>query len=50
MAQDPVPELLARATEVLEAEFGALPPFEPSPACRQAMARVLDGDGAPAGR
>src|ERR1700722_592545 len=28
MAKDPVPELLARATEALEAEFGALPGFE----------------------
>ena len=28
MPHDPVPELLARATEVLEAEFGALPEFE----------------------
>jgi len=32
MAKDCVPELLARATEELEAEFGALPPFdEPLP-------------------
>src|SRR3984957_15040910 len=31
MAKDPVPELLARATEALEAEFGALPKFEPEP-------------------
>ena len=28
MAKDPVPELLARATEALEAEFGTLPGFE----------------------
>jgi hypothetical protein len=28
MAKDPVPELLARATEALEAEFAALPKFE----------------------
>ena len=32
MAKDCVPELLARATEELEAEFSALPPFgEPLP-------------------
>src|SRR5271157_5011907 len=28
MAHDPVPSLLAHATEVLQAQFGALPPFE----------------------
>jgi tyrosine decarboxylase / aspartate 1-decarboxylase len=28
MAKDPVPELLARASETLDAEFGALPGFE----------------------
>jgi len=28
MAKDPVPELLAHATEALEAEFAALPPFD----------------------
>ena len=28
MVHDPVPSLLARATEQLEAEFGALPAFE----------------------
>lgn len=28
MTKDPVPELLARATEVLEAEFRELPPFD----------------------
>jgi tyrosine decarboxylase/aspartate 1-decarboxylase len=28
MVHDPVPSLLARATEILEAEFGALPVFE----------------------
>jgi tyrosine decarboxylase / aspartate 1-decarboxylase len=31
MAKDPVPELLARATEALEAQFGALPGFEAEP-------------------
>ena len=31
MAKDPVPELLARATEALEAEFTALPGFEAEP-------------------
>ncbi len=31
MPQDCVPELLARATEALEAEFGALPAFGRSP-------------------
>ena len=31
MSNDPVPGLLARATEVLEAEFGSLPVFEPAP-------------------
>jgi glutamate/tyrosine decarboxylase-like PLP-dependent enzyme len=30
MLQDPVPGLLSRATEVLEAEFSALPSFEPA--------------------
>ena len=43
MPHDPVPELLARATEVLEAEFGSLPKFEPQPATSaEAMAQVLD--------
>ncbi len=41
MAKDPVPELLARATEALEAEFGALPGFE-------AEARLGSGVGAEA--
>jgi tyrosine decarboxylase / aspartate 1-decarboxylase len=43
MAKDPVPELLARATEALEAEFGALPGFEaePGPGVGK-LARVLD--------
>src|SRR5579863_9370798 len=31
MAKDPVPELLARATDQLEAEFAALPAFEAGP-------------------
>jgi glutamate/tyrosine decarboxylase-like PLP-dependent enzyme len=30
MTHDPVPELLARATDELEREFGALPSFEPA--------------------
>ena len=43
MAKDPVPELLARATEALEAEFGALPEFEaePGPGVGE-LAAVLD--------
>src|SRR5580700_12023888 len=43
MAKDPVPELLARATAALEAEFGTLPGFEaePGPGVGE-MARVLD--------
>ena len=41
MAKDCVPELLARATEELEAEFRALPPFgEPLP--QAAMEWVLE--------
>ncbi len=45
MAHDPVPELLARATEALEREFGALPGYEaarPSDADTEAMAAVLE--------
>jgi glutamate/tyrosine decarboxylase-like PLP-dependent enzyme len=43
MAKDPVPELLARATEALEAEFGALPAFDAEPvADAEAMAGVLE--------
>ncbi len=46
MLRDPVPSLLARATEVLEAEFGALPVFETAPDFHppdlEAMARVLE--------
>jgi tyrosine decarboxylase / aspartate 1-decarboxylase len=43
MAKDPVPELLARATEALEAEFGALPGFEaePGPGLGE-LAKVLE--------
>ena len=41
MLNDPVPTLLSRATELLEAEFAALPPFQAAqdPA---AMARILE--------
>lgn len=45
MPTDPVPELLARASEVLESKFRALPPFEPATAGATdsaGMARVLD--------
>src|ERR1700678_1460438 len=43
MAKDPVPELLARATEALEAEFGALPEFEAELGLgSDAMASVLN--------
>ncbi|MGA8730425.1 MAG: aminotransferase class V-fold PLP-dependent enzyme [Terracidiphilus sp.] len=45
MSNDPVPSLLSRATEVLEAEFGSLPAFEPaleSAADLEAMQRVLE--------
>ncbi|MGB8029117.1 MAG: aminotransferase class I/II-fold pyridoxal phosphate-dependent enzyme [Terracidiphilus sp.] len=43
MAKDPVPELLARATEALEAEFGALPGFEAEPGPSLAkLAEVLE--------
>jgi tyrosine decarboxylase/aspartate 1-decarboxylase len=45
MTRDLVPGLLVRATEVLEAEFGSLPAFEPaleSAADSAAMARILD--------
>ena len=41
MPLDPVPGLLSRATEMLEAEFGALPEFGPV-ADTAAMARVLE--------
>jgi tyrosine decarboxylase/aspartate 1-decarboxylase len=44
MPNDPVPGLLARATEVLEAEFGSLPAFEPAPESTinpEAIERVL---------
>ena len=43
MPHDPVPGLLARATEVLEAEFRALPEFDVEPASSaEAMAQVLE--------
>ena len=43
MPQDPVPGLLSRATEVLEAEFRALPEFDVEPALSaEAMAQVLE--------
>src|ERR1019366_4689987 len=45
MSNDPVPSLLARATKVLEAEFGSLPAFEPasvSATDTEAMERVLE--------
>jgi glutamate/tyrosine decarboxylase-like PLP-dependent enzyme len=45
MPQDPVPGLLSRATELLEAEFAALPAFGPafeSAADPGAMTRVLE--------
>ncbi|MGA9061830.1 MAG: aminotransferase class V-fold PLP-dependent enzyme [Terracidiphilus sp.] len=42
MPHDPVPELLARATEALETEFGALPAFDAEPGeSAEAMAEVL---------
>ena len=43
MPHDPVPEMLARALETLEAEFRGLPEFEAEPdADADAMARVLE--------
>ncbi len=45
MPDDPVPDLLARATEVLEREFGTLPTFKPtrsSDGDSQAIAAVLE--------
>ena len=41
MAPDPVPHLLSRATEQLEAQFASLPPFENS-ADPAAMAQILE--------
>ena len=41
MPRDPVPGLLSRATELLEAEFAALPEFEPAVDV-EAMTRVLE--------
>jgi glutamate/tyrosine decarboxylase-like PLP-dependent enzyme len=43
MPHDPFLSLLAHAAEVLEAEFGSLPRFEPQPgASAEAMAQVLE--------
>jgi glutamate/tyrosine decarboxylase-like PLP-dependent enzyme len=43
MPHDPFIELLAHAAEILEAEFGSLPKFEPQPgAGAEAMAQVLE--------
>jgi tyrosine decarboxylase / aspartate 1-decarboxylase len=45
MQHDPVPGLLARAMEALEAEFGSLPAFHPAPANpgeAEAIARILE--------
>ncbi|MGB9406901.1 MAG: hypothetical protein WCA89_05150, partial [Terracidiphilus sp.] len=45
MPKDPVPELLSRATELLEAQFAALPALGPafeSASAPAAMARVLE--------
>jgi glutamate/tyrosine decarboxylase-like PLP-dependent enzyme len=41
LVHDPVPGLLSRATELLEAEFGALPPFEAA-LDTAAVAQVLE--------
>ena len=44
MPNDPVPGLLSRATEALDAEFGSLPAFEPafeSAADSAAMEQIL---------
>jgi tyrosine decarboxylase/aspartate 1-decarboxylase len=41
MPKDPVPGLLSRATELLEAEFKALPPFQAATWTPGAMAQVL---------
>ncbi|MGA8044045.1 MAG: aminotransferase class I/II-fold pyridoxal phosphate-dependent enzyme [Terracidiphilus sp.] len=40
MPTDPVPALLARATEALEAQFGSLPPFEPALAAADDTTRM----------
>lgn len=45
MLRDPVPALLARAAEQLEAEFAALPEFAPA-FDREAVARVLEATAA----
>ena len=45
MPHDPVSDLLSRATEVLEAEFGFLPSFEPASESdfdTEAISRVLE--------
>ena len=45
MSHDPVPDLLSRATELLEAEFAALPVVEPASETgvdSAAIARVLE--------
>jgi hypothetical protein len=43
MPHDPFIELLAQATETLDAEFGSLPKFEPQLGARaEAMAQVLE--------
>jgi len=43
MPNDPVPDLLRRATEQLEAEFAGLPDYGPDPAAdTEAMAQVLE--------
>lgn len=42
MAHDSVPELLARATQTLEADFSSLPAWEPAVPAADGMAAVLD--------
>ena len=42
MAHDPVPELLARAAQTLEAGFASLPPWEPSVPGAERIESVLD--------
>ncbi len=42
MPRDPVPDLLSRATELLEEQFGALPAFEEA-VDQAAIAQVLEG-------
>jgi hypothetical protein len=50
MPHDPVPGLLSRATELLEAEFAALPAFDPAGARPGGDGAGSGGCGAPAGR